>query len=67
MNALCFIVKELAGLFIDDRFLAAGIIAAVATAWLLNETGAGSGISGAVLFLGCLAVLIASALSERGK
>jgi hypothetical protein len=67
MSAFRFILKELAGLFVDDRFLAAGVLAVVAASWLLMTIGAGSAVSGAVLLLGCLAVLVASALSERGK
>jgi hypothetical protein len=65
MKFLRSIASELAGLFVDDKFLAAGIVAVVAAVWLLNESGAGPAISGAVLLLGCLAVLVASALSER--
>ena len=67
MSALRFILKELASLFVDDQFLAAGILAVVAASWLLQTNGAGSAVSGAVLLLGCLAVLVASALSERRK
>jgi hypothetical protein len=67
MNALRVILKVLAGLFVDDRFLAAGILAAVAVSWLLMTNGAGSAISGAVLLLGCLGVLVASALGERRR
>jgi hypothetical protein len=67
MNALRLVFKQLAGLFVDDRFLAAGILAVVAAAWLLIANGAGSAVSGAVLLLGCLAVLVASALGERSR
>jgi hypothetical protein len=65
MKFLRSTAREIAGLFVDDKFMAAGIVAIVATVWLLNKSGAGPAISGAVLPLGCLAVLIASALSER--
>jgi hypothetical protein len=67
MSVLRAILKELAGLFVDDRFLAAGIAAIVAVSWLLVTNGAGSAVSGAVLLLGCLAVLVASALSAPRK
>jgi hypothetical protein len=67
MSALRFILEELIGLFVDDRFLAAGILAVVAASWLLTINGAGSAVSGSVLLLGCLCVLIASTLSERRK
>lgn len=66
MSAVRFIARELAALFIDDRFLAAGILIVVAVAWLLRWTDAGSPLlAGAVLFFGCLGVLAASALNER--
>jgi hypothetical protein len=67
MSAFRFILKEFAGLFVDDQFLAAGILAVVAASWLLMASGAGSAVSGAVLLLGCLAVLFASALREPKK
>ena len=67
MSALRFVIKELTGLFVDDQFLAAGILAVVAASWLLQTSGAGSAISGAVLLLGCLGVLIVSALNERRR
>jgi len=67
MSALRFILKELASLFVDDQFLAAGILAIVAASWLLQTNGAGSAVSGAVLLLGCLGVLVASALAGRRK
>jgi hypothetical protein len=63
MSAVRFILKELAGLFVDDQFLAAGILAVVAASWLLQTNGAGSAVSGSVLLLGCLAVVAASALA----
>ena len=63
MSAVRFILKELAGLFVDDQFLAAGILAVVTASWLLQTNGAGSAVSGAVLLLGCLAVVVASALA----
>jgi hypothetical protein len=67
MSTLRFLFKELAGLFVDDRFLAAGILAVVAASWLLKTIGAGSAASGAVLLFGCLAALVASALAGRRK
>jgi hypothetical protein len=68
MNALKFIARELAGLFIDDKFLALGILIVVGAAWLLRWTGMGAPLAaGAVLLFGCLAVLIISALGEPKK
>jgi HD-like signal output (HDOD) protein len=67
MSALRSILKELASLFVDDQFLAAGLLAVVAASWFLQTNGAGSAVSGAVLLLGSLAVLVVSVLSERRK
>jgi hypothetical protein len=68
MNALKFIARELAGLFIDDKFLALGILIVAAAAWFLRWTGMGSPLAaGAVLLFGCLAVLIISVVSERKR
>ncbi len=68
MNALRLVISSLIGLFVDDRFLAAGIIIVVAGAWLIQTSGVGSPLlPGAVLCLGCLAVLVLSALSEGKK
>jgi hypothetical protein len=66
MNTLRFMVNELIGLFVDDKFLAAGIALVVGAAWLLQTSGLGSPLlSGALLFFGCLIILVVSAVSER--
>jgi HD-like signal output (HDOD) protein len=67
MSVLRAVLKELAGLFVDDQLLAAGVLAVVAASWLLMWNGAGSAVSGTVLLLGCLGVLVASALSAPRK
>ncbi len=65
MSALRFIGRELAALFVDDKFLAAGILIVVAAAWLLRWTEIVSPLlAGGMLFFGCLGVLAASALAE---
>ncbi len=64
MTALRFLLKELAAFFFGGTFLAAGIFLVLAAAWFLQESGAGA-IAGALLFLGCPAVLIASVLNGR--
>ena len=63
MTLLSSIVRELAGLFVDDQFLALAIIAVVALAaaaarWLLAPPL----LTGALLLAGCVAVLTYSVL-----
>ncbi len=65
MRALRQIARALAGLFVEDKFLAAAIVAIGGVTWLLQANGAGSTISGSVLFLGSLAAVVISALSAR--
>ncbi len=65
MRALRQTARVLAGLFVEDKFLAAAIAAFAGASWLLQANGAGSTISGLVLFLGCLAAVVLSALSAR--
>ncbi|MGA7329770.1 MAG: hypothetical protein WBX25_36135 [Rhodomicrobium sp.] len=64
MNSVRFIVKELIGLFIDDTLLAAGIAAVVAAAWFAKANGIPA-LAGAILVFGCVAILLASAVSEK--
>ncbi len=65
MTLLQLIVAELIGLFIDDGFLAVVILLIVAVAavcaWLIHTPL----LAGAVLILGCVGVLVASALRAR--
>jgi hypothetical protein len=56
-------MKELIGPFIDDEFLALGIVLVVAAAWLVQRSAASAPLSGAVQLLGCLGVLIISSLN----
>ncbi len=64
MKSIRFILKELVGLFVDDRLLAAGIVAVVAAAWFAEDRGIPA-LAGAILVFGCVAVLLASAVSEK--
>ncbi len=50
------ILREIAGLFVDDAFLALSVVAVVA---LTAALGAGAGVA---LLLGCVAVLALSVL-----
>jgi hypothetical protein len=59
MSALRSMVRELLGLFVDDGSLALAIVAVVAAAALAaNEPT----IAGAILVVGCLAVLVENVL-----
>jgi hypothetical protein len=58
------VLRELAGLFVDDGALAIAIIAIVAVAGVLSILMPGVPlVAGAVLLFGCLGVLISSAVS----
>ena len=63
MNILRLIVAEFIGMFIDDEFLAIAVLVVVgiaaALAYVLHATAL---IVGTVLLLGCIAVLVASAV-----
>jgi len=68
MSVLSLIVRELIGMFIDDEFLAIAILAVVAaTALLIFAFGAPPLVAGAVLPIGCIAVLLRSVASASRK
>ena len=61
MSALISILRELAGLFIDDGSLALAILGTVALAALLAFLMPSlSLVAGAILVFGCLGVLVAN-------
>jgi hypothetical protein len=63
MITLANMLRELAGLFVDDGALALAIIAVVAFAGMVvTSMPQASLAAGAVLLLGCLGVLFASAV-----
>jgi hypothetical protein len=63
MITLANMLRELAGLFVDDGALALAIIAVVAFAGMVvTSMPQASLAAGAVLLLGCLGVLVASAV-----
>ena len=63
MSALTALLRELAGLFVDDGSLALAILAIVAVAGIcVVLTPNVPLLAGAVLLLGCLAVLLANVL-----
>ncbi len=63
MKTLNAVFHELAGLFVDDGFLALAIIAVVIAAGIVATLApADTWAAGCVLLIGCIAVLLASAL-----
>jgi hypothetical protein len=64
MITLANMLRELAGLFVDDGALALSIIAVVAVAGMVvTAMPQASLAAGAVLLLGCLGVLFSSAVA----
>lgn len=66
MSALTDLIKELAGLFVEDSALALAILAVVAvaaiTALLLPDLAV---LTGAILVLGSVGVLLANVMTAR--
>jgi hypothetical protein len=60
MSALRNIVRELAGLFVDDGWLALAILGVVAFAAVVSTLVSDQLATGVVLLLGCLGVLVAN-------
>lgn len=52
--------REVAGLFVDDGWLAAAILVVIAVAAAVSRLPGASLVAGGVLLLGCLAVLFAN-------
>lgn len=69
MNLLRELVGGLLKMFVADAWLAGGIVAVVLLAGGLTRYGAVPPlVGGAILFLGCIGVLVASVvLSARGQ
>ena len=64
MNALAAIVSEVIGLFVDDGWLAAAIVAVVALAGVIALLIPNASLAaGLVLLLGCPGVLVANVLA----
>jgi hypothetical protein len=60
MSVLLNAVRELAGLFVDDGWLALAILGVVALAAIVSVLVSDPQAAGAVLLLGCLGVLVAN-------
>lgn len=58
MSTLSLIVRELAGLFVDDGSMAVSIILVVVLAVMSAGVDAPAPITGGVLFFGCLIALL---------
>jgi hypothetical protein len=68
MSALAAILRELAGLFVDDGLLALAILAVVALAGVCAALAPGAPLLvGAVLAFGCLGVLLANVLATTRR
>jgi hypothetical protein len=63
MSMLTSILRELAGLFVDDGSLALAILGVIALAWIFAALMPGMPlVAGAMLLLGCLGVLLANVM-----
>lgn len=67
MNIISFILRELFGLFVDDEFLALGVLVVVALTGLLAWIAAPQLLVGGLLLAGCVAVVMSSALKASRK
>ncbi|HEY1942605.1 MAG TPA: hypothetical protein VGH40_10835 [Roseiarcus sp.] len=64
MNALAAVAREVVGLFVDDGWLAAAIVAVVALAGLAAALVPNVYLpAGLILLVGCLGVLVANVLA----
>jgi hypothetical protein len=62
MNDLAMIGRNVWKMFVDDEFLAAGVLAIVAAVALLTEVGLPHLFAGGLLLVGCLSALTVSVL-----
>ena len=67
MNIISLILRELVGMFVDDEFLALAVLAVVAVAAGLAAWLAPPLLVGGVLLIGCVAVVVSSALRASRK
>lgn len=67
MNVASLILRELFGLFVDDEFLALGVLAVVAICGLLVWFAVPQLLVGGLLLAGCVAVVMSSALKASRK
>ena len=62
MTAIAHLLREVAGLFVDDGWLALAILAVVALAGIISLVHGASLAAGGVLLFGCLGVLVANVI-----
>jgi hypothetical protein len=63
MTLLNSVIREFVGLFVDDEFLAVGILVVVGiTALVVRDTPVAANVAALMLAGGCLAVLVLSVL-----
>lgn len=67
MNVVSLILRELFGLFVDDEFLALAVLAVVAICGLLVWLAVPQLLVGGLLLVGCVAVVMSSALKASRK
>ena len=68
MKVLSLVFRELAGMFVDDEFLAIAVLAVVGLAASCQFIfRAPESVAGGVLLVGCLAVLISSVAKSSKK
>jgi hypothetical protein len=67
MSAIATMLRELAGLIVDDGRLALWIVAVVALAALVSRVPGGGLAAGGILVFGCITALIASVTTAAGR
>jgi uncharacterized membrane protein len=66
MSTLRLVLRELAGLFVDDRSLAVSIIGVIVLAAMAAAVEAPLFVTGCTLLAGCVLVLIVNVLGATG-
>lgn len=67
MNAIASVLRELAGLIVDDGRLALWIVAVVALAAVVAHIAGAALAAGAILVLGCVTALMASVMTAARR
>jgi hypothetical protein len=67
MTAIMGLLRELAGLFVDDGRLALSVLAVVALAAVISLVPGASLAAGGVLVVGCLGALIANVVKAARR
>ena len=67
MTAIMSLLRELAGLIVDDGWLALSVLAVVALAAVVSLVPGASLAAGGVLVLGCLGALIANVVKAARR